>query len=154
MVNGIRKIYPRGLKNKFGLKFHLSSQVWHETPKGGWRMHRPKYWEYNSKDVVNSPNMLNDKTYQVFLTIIIIIIIILCCLHGFPWLSLTIHLSHSSLPTGFLDYIQCLYRAVVDKFQLVVQHLHVSMKRLLGECHLWVYHYFSSSVLFNLFGWF
>ena len=38
-------------------------------------------------------------------------------------------------------------RAVVDKFQLVSQHLLVLVKGSIGECRLWARPYFSSSVL-------
>ena len=53
---------------------------------------------------------------------------------------------HPSLPAGLLDYILCLYRAVIDKFWLVGQHLLIHMKGSIGEHHLWVHPYFSSSV--------
>ena len=49
-------------------------------------------------------------------------------LQRFPWLSLTIRPYHPSLLVGFLDYIFCLYRAVVGKFLLVGQHLHICVK--------------------------
>ena len=45
----------------------------------------------------------------------IIIIIMKCCEHVFPWLSLSIRLYRPSHSVGPLDYILCLYRAVVDK---------------------------------------
>ena len=67
------------------------------------------------------------------------------CRHEFPWLSCAIHLNYPSFPKGLLDYIWCPYR-VVDKFLLVHQHLHVRVKGSIGECHLWVPLYFSSSV--------
>ena len=87
---------------------------------------------------------------------IYIIIILSHCLHRFPWLSPTIHLYYSLLPVGLLDCILCPYRAVVDKFELVTQHLPICVKRSRGACRLWVHSYFSSSVqdvLFVLFGW-
>ena len=64
--------------------------------------------------------------------------------HGFPWFSLTILLYHSLLPAGFLDYIP--WPVVVDKFLLVVQHLHICVNRSIVERRLWVLLYFSSSV--------
>ena len=68
------------------------------------------------------------------------------------------HLSLSpSLPAGLLDYLLCPYQAVVDKFLLVSQHLHIHVKGSIGERCLWVCPYFSDSVLhvlFVLFGWF
>ena len=45
-----------------------------------------------------------------------------------PFVSLT----HRS------QQVPCLYRAVVDKFLLVGQHLHVSVKGSIGKCRLWV----------------
>ena len=66
-------------------------------------------------------------------------------------------LSHPSLPAGLLDYIICPYRSVADKFQLVVQHLHVRVKGSIGERYIWVRPYFSTGVLhvlFVLFEWF
>ena len=71
-------------------------------------------------------------------------------------LSLAIHPYHLSFPAGLLDYILCLYRAVVGKFLLVGQHWHIHVKGTI-EHHLWVHPCFSSSVLhvlFILFGWF
>ena len=61
------------------------------------------------------------------------------------------------LPIGLQDYIRYPYRAVVDKFLLVGQHLHVCVKGSIGEYRLWVWPYFASSVphvLFVLFWWF
>ena len=52
------------------------------------------------------------------------------CKHGFPWLS------HSSHPTGLLNYILCPYRAIIDNFLLVGQHLHVHVKGSIGEHHM------------------
>ena len=75
-----------------------------------------------------------------------------CCKHRFLWLSLTISLWRPLLPTGPLDYILCPYRAILDKFFLIVQHLHVRMKG-----YIRVRPYISSSVpyvLSVLFGWF
>ena len=66
--------------------------------------------------------------------------------------------SLSSITSGrFLDDTLCPYRVGVDKFLLVVQHLHVCEERSLGERRLWVRSYLSSivkHVLFVLFGWF
>ena len=47
--------------------------------------------------------------------------------------SLAICLYHPSLPVGLLDYIQFPYRAIVHKFLLVVQQLHVRVKGGIGE---------------------
>ena len=74
-------------------------------------------------------------------------IIMSCYQHGFPWLSLTICLYHPLLPEGFLAYIPCPYRAVVDKFLLVGQHLDIRVKGSIEECCLWVCLYFPSSIL-------
>ena len=64
------------------------------------------------------------------------------------WISLilTIRFYHPSFPAGPLDYIPSPYRAVVDKFLLVSQDLHVSVKESIRERHLWVSPYFSSNV--------
>ena len=50
-------------------------------------------------------------------------------------LSLTIRPYHPLLPTDLLDYISCLYRAVVGKFS-VGQHWHVYVKGSIKECHM------------------
>ena len=42
--------------------------------------------------------------------------------------------SNPSLPAGLFDYIQFLYRAVVDKFLFVGQQLHVRVKGSIEEC--------------------
>ena len=65
----------------------------------------------------------------------IIIIIKLCCQRGSPRLFLAIRPYHSSLPAGLLEYILCLYRAVVCKFLLVGQHWHVRVLVSMGERH-------------------
>ena len=49
-------------------------------------------------------------------TIYIVILVIWCCLNGFSRLSLAIRLYRPSLPVGLLDFIQCPYRTVGDKF--------------------------------------
>ena len=64
---------------------------------------------------------------------------------------------HLLLPVGPLDYIQCPYKAVVDRFLSVVQHLNDRVKRSIGEYRLWVRSCFSSSVrhvLSVIFVWF
>ena len=48
------------------------------------------------------------------------LIIMSCCRCGFPWLFLAIRPNHPSFPAGLLDYNLCPYRAVVDRFLLVV----------------------------------
>ena len=63
MVNGIRTIFTQGLNKGFGSKFEAASRVWQEIPEKGWRMHRPKRYEYNNKDVDNRPTTLNDMKY-------------------------------------------------------------------------------------------
>ena len=65
MVNAIRTIYSSGLKKEFNLRFCVGSWVQHETPEESWRIHQPKYCEYNNKDEDYSPNTLNDKNDQV-----------------------------------------------------------------------------------------
>ena len=50
--------------------------------------------------------------------------------------SLAIRFCHPLLPAGLLDDNLCPYRAVVDKFLLVVQHLHVHVKRPIEECQI------------------
>ena len=84
------------------------------------------------------------------------ILIMSCYVHGFPWLSQQSSLS-SIASAGIQDYILCVYRAVVNKFYLVVQHLHVSVKGYIEECRLWFRPYFSSSFprqLLVLYGYF
>ena len=54
----------------------------------------------------------------------------------FPWFSLAIHFYRPSLPTSPLDYTLYLHRAVVDKFQLVIQHLLVCVKGSIRERHM------------------
>ena len=76
--------------------------------------------------------------------------------HRFPWLSLSlaIHLSHLLPLAGPLDNILCLYRAVVDKFQLVIQHMLVHVMGSKGEDYLSVLPYSSHSVPYILLLWF
>ena len=83
-------------------------------------------------------------TYLIFL--LIIIIIMSHHQHGSPWPSPTIHLYRPLLPVGLQGYIQYRHRPVAYRFLLVVQPLFVHVKGPTGECHLWVYPYFSSSV--------
>ena len=57
--DGIRTICPCGLNKGFSLKFCLDSQVRHEKPEEGWRVHRPKHCEYSNKDEDSSLNILD-----------------------------------------------------------------------------------------------
>ena len=75
---------------------------------------------------------------------IYIIIIMSCFKYRLSWPSLAIRLSHPLLPASPLENILCPYRTVVDKFLLVVKHLHVCVKGSIGERRLWVHPYFSS----------
>ena len=52
-------------------------------------------------------------------------------------LSLSFDIYHPSLSAGFPGYVLCSYRAAVDKFWLVVLHLHVRVKGSIGERRLW-----------------
>ena len=65
--------------------------------------------------------------------------------------SFPLPLSRHLFQTGLQEYIQCPHRAVVDKFLLVDQHLHVPVKGSIEEPCFWVSRYFSSSVLHVLF---
>ena len=65
MVNGIRASDPCGLHKGCGLKFHVGSRVWQETPEEGRRTHRPKHCEYSNKDEDDSPKTPNYKNHQV-----------------------------------------------------------------------------------------
>ena len=59
----IQCFYPSSLYRIF---FKGISQVWHETPKGGWRMYQD--CDYNNKDEVNSLNILSDNnSYLMFI---------------------------------------------------------------------------------------
>ena len=78
------------------------------------------------------------------------------CLRGFYWLSYITRFFYPLLLTGLLEKILYPYRAVVDKFLLVVQHLQVHVKGSIRECRFWIRAYSSNSVpyvLFVLFGW-
>ena len=88
-----------------------------------------------------------------FVVVIIIIIIMSVREHRFPWLSLTICLYRPLHSAGPLDYIMYQYRAVVYKFQLVLQHLLVYGKEYSGKHHLWARPYVPSSVSHVLFVW-
>ena len=57
------------------------------------------------------------------------------CLCGFPWLSLSIHPYHPSIPTGPLNSILCPHWAVIGKFLLIGQHWLVRVKGSIGEHH-------------------
>ena len=46
----------------------------------------------------------------------------MCSQHRCPLIALAIRLDRPSHLTGPIDCIRCPYRAVVDKFYLVVQH--------------------------------
>ena len=61
MVNGIRTSDHRGLNKGRVSKFRAGFRVRQETPKEGWRTHRPKRREYNNKDEDNSLKTINDK---------------------------------------------------------------------------------------------
>ena len=59
MVNGLRKIYPRGLKG-FGSKICVDFWFRYVIPEEGQRKRQPKRCENKNE---NSPNNLNDKIY-------------------------------------------------------------------------------------------
>ena len=65
MVNGIITRDPSGLNKGCGLKFHVSSQVQHETPEEDQRRYTLKHCEYNNKDEGSSPKTLNDKKKRI-----------------------------------------------------------------------------------------
>ena len=65
MVNRIGTVNPRGTNKGFTSRFCMDSRVRHETPEESQRTYRPKHWEYNNKDGVSSPNILNIHNYQV-----------------------------------------------------------------------------------------
>ena len=62
-----------------------------------------------------------------------ITIIVSCYQPGFPWLFLIICFYHPLPLGGLQDYILCLYRAIIDKFLLVSQHIHIHEKGSIGE---------------------
>ena len=59
-----------------------------------------------------------------------------CYQHESLWSSLTTHPYCPSLPGGLPGYILYPYRAVIDKFLVVIQRLHVQVKRSIGEHHM------------------
>ena len=54
MINEIRTIYLRGLNKGFDLRFCVDSQVRHETPEEGRRIHLLKRSEYDNRIEDNS----------------------------------------------------------------------------------------------------
>ena len=50
--------------------------------------------------------------------------------------SLSPYVYHPSLLAGLPGYILYPYRAAVDRFHLVILHLHVHVKGSTGECRL------------------
>ena len=68
-----------------------------------------------------------------------------CYQHRYPWPSLITPPYSPLLPAGPPGYIPYQYRAAVCRFELVVLHLPVHVKRSTGVHHLWVCPYFSSS---------
>ena len=71
------------------------------------------------------------------------LVIMSCFELRFTRLSLIIRLYH---PLRLVGLILCPYSAVIDKFKLIVQHLHVRVKESRGERRSWVLSYFSNSV--------
>ena len=64
IVNGMRTIYPCGLNIGFNSKSCSDSQVQHETPEEGKKMHQLNC-EYNTEDEYNSLNILSDKKKNI-----------------------------------------------------------------------------------------
>ena len=81
------------------------------------------------------------------------IIIIIIKLHGFPWLSLTIHPYHPSLLIVLFSCILCPHRTDVYKSLLVGQHWHVHKLVFIKECCLWVCLCFSSRIFSTCRDW-
>ena len=89
--------------------------------------------------------------------IIIFSIIKVCQQHRFLWLPLIIPPSQTLLLAGPQDCIKCLHIADEYKFWLVSPNWCVHVQESIGECYLWVYLFFSNSVLhvlLILLGWF
>ena len=61
MGNRIETVYSSGSNKGFSSRFCVDFRVRYETPEEGRRTHRPKFCEYNNKDMVNSPNILSNK---------------------------------------------------------------------------------------------
>ena len=75
------------------------------------------------------------------------------------WISLTFscHLSLSLITLSRSSRLHPVSVQSCCKLLLVGQNYHINMKGSIGECHLWVHPYFSSSVshvIFILFGWY
>ena len=64
MVNRIGAIYSCGSNKGFSSGFCVEFWVQHETSEEDQRTYWPKLCEYNNKDEVNSPNILNNINYQ------------------------------------------------------------------------------------------
>ena len=58
-------------------------------------------------------------------------------LYIYIYIYIAILLYLPSLPAGFQDYVPCPYEAVVDKFWLVVQLLHICVKGSIEEHRSW-----------------
>ena len=63
MINGLRTINLKGLDKGYSSKFCVGSQIQHNTPEEGQRMHWLKHCEYNNEDEPNIPNTLSDKNW-------------------------------------------------------------------------------------------
>ena len=60
MVNRIGTVNSCGSNKGFSSRFYVDYQVWHETPEEGQRTYWPKHCDYNNKDEISSPNILNN----------------------------------------------------------------------------------------------
>ena len=67
MVNNIGALYPSGSNERFSSKFCGDYRVPHKKTEEGRMLNRPKRYEYNNKDVVNSPNILRNNNYLFML---------------------------------------------------------------------------------------
>ena len=67
MVNRIGTVYPCDSNKGFSSRFCVDSRIRHETPEEGLKTYQLKRCEYNNKDEVNGPNILNDIYIYIYI---------------------------------------------------------------------------------------
>ena len=59
MIHRNGTVKSSGSNKGFSSRFCADNRVHHETPEEGRRTYRPKRWDYNNKDEVNSPYIVS-----------------------------------------------------------------------------------------------
>ena len=67
MFNRSGTVYPCCSNKRVQFEILCHFQIQHETPEKGRRTYRPKHYDYNNKNEVNSPNVLSNDNFLLLI---------------------------------------------------------------------------------------